>query len=114
MKGFTFIPADKKVVDDAFNRALYAAKEQIITDCNFYVRVWTGAMKATSQTESLVRDNTLSVIWDTPYARRVYYTGTPSTDRNQNASLMWAEKAAKRFGHEWQMILEKGLKEGLK
>jgi hypothetical protein len=114
MKGFTFVPAKKETIDEAFNKALYAAKEQIITDCNFYVRVFTGTMKATSQTESIVRDNTLSVIWDTPYAKRVYYTGTPQTDYNANASLMWAEKAAKRWKHEWEAILQKGLKTELK
>ncbi len=114
MAKMTFTPPQKSVIENAWNKALYAAKEQIVTDCNFYVRVWTGAMKATSQTESIVRDNKLSVIWDTPYARKVYYTGTPSTDRNQNASLMWAEKAAKRWRDDWKKILEKGLKEGLK
>ena len=56
---------------------------------------------------------TLSISWNTPYARRVYYTGTPSKQANPNASLMWAEKAHDTFGSEWASILKKGMSDNL-
>ena len=39
-------------------------------------------------------------IWDTPYAKRRYYTGTPSKDKNQNASLQWVKKGVNTYKKE--------------
>lgn len=106
-----FIAPSPKIVENAFNLALFALREQALTDCNYYVRKHIGTLGDTAFTR--VDGMTLSVIWDQPYARRVYYTGTPSTDKNPNASLMWAEKAAAQFKGDWQKILQKGLKDNL-
>lgn len=101
----------KALVDKAFAKGLEACKEQILTDCNYHVRVDHGTLRDTSHAD--VNGNTLTATWDTPYAKRVYYTGTPSTDVNANASLMWAEKAEKEFGKDWQKQLQKAMRESL-
>lgn len=102
----------KSVIDNAVEKALFAAREQILTDCNFYVKVDQGTLRDTSHTE--VKDGTISCIWDQKYARRQYYTGTPHTDVNPNASLQWAEKAARSWNSTWRQIIEKGLRAALR
>lgn len=56
---------------------------------------------------------TIQVIWDTPYAKRQYYTGKPSHDVNVNASILWAQKAADKYRGDWARMLQKGLGEQL-
>lgn len=112
--GMTFIPVSKSVVDGAFKKALAACQEQMLTDCNTYVKYVEGTLERSSQHS--VKDLTLELSWDTPYARRQWYTGEPSEESLRNhpkASIMWAEKAAKEYKDEWRMILEKGMEDRL-
>ena len=53
------------------------------------------------------------IVYDTPYARRRYYTGTPSQDENPNASIKWCEKAHDTFGAEWDKTAQKSFTEGM-
>ena len=109
--GFTFIPHKKELIDAAIHKALFAAQEQILTDCNFFVRQDQGTLRASGHTQ--VSGNTMQVVYDTPYARRVYYTGTPSRDVNPNASLQWCHKAGSSYSVQWQTLLEEGVKSAL-
>ena len=109
---FTFTPMQKEVVENAFGKALFAAREQILTDCNFYVRVDQGILRDTATTATK-GDMELDVVYSQPYAARVYFTGTPSKDQNPNASLQWCEKAQQTFGKDWIKILEKGMADNL-
>lgn len=102
-----FEAAKKEQIDKAFNKALFAAREQILTDCNYFIRVDQGILRDSAKTA--VDGDTLTITYDTPYARRVYYTGTPSTDKNIHASLQWCEVAKEQFGKDWVKILEKGM-----
>lgn len=101
----TDIPAIKIKLDGNWRKNLHALSEQVLTDCNFFCRVDTGTMRSTSLIASDLSNGTL--IWDTPYAAKVYYTGVPSTDVNPNASLMWAEKAAGQFGASWNSLAQR-------
>ena len=53
------------------------------------------------------------IVWDTPYARKVYMTGSPSRDKNKNASILWCEKAKDTYGKDWQKIAQKAFDEGM-
>jgi len=64
---------------------------QVLTDCNRYARDDTGRLIASSRRASDLPNGRL--IWRTPYAKRVYYTGTPSHAKNPGASLRWCERA---------------------
>lgn len=110
--GFKFLAADGKLIEQAFDKALFALREQIHTDCNFFVKVDQGTLRDTSYTAHPQR-MTIQVIWDTPYAKRQYYTGKPSHDVNVNASIMWAQKAADKYRADWGRLLQKGLGEEL-
>lgn len=107
-KGFTFNPVKKEKIEKAFNKALFALKEQALTDCNSLAKKDQGVMIDTSYAE--VGDMQVALIWNTPYARFAYYTGTPSIAGRE---LKWAEKAHARYGKEWRKILEKGMAESL-
>ena len=104
--GMVFVPARPEGIERAFEKALFAAREQILTDCNYYVRVDQGILRDTAYT--LQDGLSLDIVWPQSYAQRVYYTGNPSTAVNPNASLQWAQKAADSFGGDWQGILQKG------
>ena len=106
-KDFSFTPVKQEVVDGAFEKALFAAREQMLTDCNYFCRQDQGTLIDSSQAKP--NGLTLEISWNTPYAKRVYYTGNPSKNVNPNASLQWAEKAKNTYGKEWQMILAKGM-----
>ncbi|NCB06473.1 MAG: hypothetical protein EOM69_13250, partial [Clostridia bacterium] len=71
--------------------ALPQVAAQVLNDCNRYARDDTGALIQSSRAASSLATGKL--VWNTPYARRVYYTGTPSHTRNAAASLRWCEKA---------------------
>ena len=51
-------------------------------------------------------------VWDTPYAKKQYYTGAPSKDKNPQASLMWAEKGVKTYKKELDLIAQKAFDKG--
>lgn len=71
--------------------------EQILTDCNTYVRMQSGNLADSAHTEAGGK----RIVWSTGYAKRVYYTGTPRKNVNPNASLRWCEKAKRQHGAEW-------------
>ena len=96
----------KKKLLTRFNSvALAPLSEQILTDSNYFARQETGNLIASSQTASRPKDGKL--IWRTPYAKKVYYTGNPSKNVNPHASLQWVEVARKTYGTDWQKLAQK-------
>jgi hypothetical protein len=104
-----FTAASPHGIEKAFSKALFAAREQVLTDCNYFVRVDQGTLRDTAYTE--VDGMTMKVIYNQPYAKKVYYTGKPSHNENANASLQWCEVARGQYGKQWQEILQKGMNE---
>lgn len=81
---------------------MHAQKEVAKTaleDANAYCRYWSGELVSSSKNSRLEKG---LLIWDTPYARRVYYLGTPNKRINPNASILWAHKAAAIHGKQWR------------
>ena len=95
----------KRLESIAKDRLVPALANEVLKDSNYYCREDSGALIDSSILASRIKDGVL--VWDTPYAKRVYYTGTPSTDRNSNASLMWAQKAASENRDKYQKMLQK-------
>lgn len=76
-------------------QGLEALGTEALKDANYYARHYTGATIQSSITASELKpkDNlSISLVWNTPYARKVYYTGYPRRAINPNASLLWAHK----------------------
>lgn len=111
MSGFVFKAASNQKIVDAFSKGLFAAKEQILTDCNYFVRQDQGVLRGSGRTA--LHGDVLQVTYNTPYAKRVYYVGHPSTNVNPNASLQWCQKAADTYGGQWREIIEKGMSNSL-
>lgn len=106
--GMQFQAASSSVLAQAVNKSLALNADTFKDDCNFYCKMDTGRLIDSSYT--VVKGTTCSVVWATPYARRQYYTGRPSKDRNANASLQWAAKAQRTYGKQWAALIEKGIK----
>lgn len=113
-KGFIFKAVQRAVIENAFIDALKAGREQILTDCNTYIKHLEGTLEDSSQHS--IKGLTLALSWVTPYALRQWYTGEPSATSKMfhpKASIKWAENAEHEYGNEWIAILEKGMKDSL-
>lgn len=86
--------------------------QQVIKDSNYFCRQDQGTLIASSQIASEPEKGL--AVWDTPYAKKVYYTGSPSTDVNANAELMWCEKAKTEFEDDWEKVAQANFERGMK
>lgn len=93
------------------NFATIAVTKSVIEYGNEYVRQDQGALKDSALTHSVPEKGL--AIWSTPYAKRVYYTGTPSKDINPLASLMWADKGVTVHKKELDIIAQKAFAKGM-
>jgi hypothetical protein len=71
-------------------KGITAVANEALKDANYYARKDSSEMVRSSIRASRPEEGEL--VWDTPYAKKVYYTGTPSKDNNPNATLMWAHR----------------------
>lgn len=83
-----------------YGKALPVVAETQLSDCNVYVRMQDGTLADSARVE----DGGKRITWNTPYAKRVYYTGTPSKARNPNASLRWCEVAKRKYSGQWARL----------
>lgn len=107
MIGFVIKRAElnrKKIEDKSRNAKLAAQKQldqDVLKDSNFYIpaRYWI-------LRDSGIRASQIGkgrIIWDTPYARRLYYNPQYnfSKDKNPNAQGLWFEAAKANKRNEW-------------
>ena len=109
-KGFTVeLQFDKSVlkasIQSSCDTGIAAVGEEALKDANYYARMDSGEMIRSSIRASKPEEGIL--VWDEPYAKKVYYAGTPSTDMNPNASLLWAHKAYAENFRKYQNMLAK-------
>lgn len=83
-----------------YDRALPVVAEQQLSDCNTYVRMQDGTLANSARIEG----GGQRITWNTPYAKKMYYTGTPRRNRNPNASLRWCEVAKRKFAKIWAKL----------
>lgn len=95
----------KKVFE---KKALPILSEQILTDCNTYVRMQSGALAGSAEPER----GGWQIRWDMSYAKKVYYTGTPRKNKNPLASLRWCEKAKRYYAKDWSSLATKLVRGG--
>lgn len=88
-----------------------AVTEAVVKYGNLYVRQDQGALKDSALIASRPEDGL--AIWDTPYAKRVYYLGEPSKDVNPMASLQWAEKGVKTHRKELDKVAQNAFTKGM-
>lgn len=88
-----------KKFDELSEKSRYLLSSQILADANKHVRADSWELMKSSKRASDPAKGEL--VWDTPYAKRVYYTGRPSHDENPDAELMWVHVARDRYGNDW-------------
>jgi hypothetical protein len=88
-----------------------AVTEAVIEYGNVFVPEDQGTLMNSALIASRPQDGL--AIWDTPYAKRRYYTGTPSKDKNPSASLQWAEKGVKTYKKELDQIAQNAFAKGM-
>lgn len=100
-KGRVRVQIEERLSD----KVIPALSEQILADSNDYARMDTGALIQSSLLHSTPQTGHLE--WRTPYARKVYYTGTPSLNKNPRASRQWVEVARKNHKKDWEKLAQK-------
>lgn len=86
-------------------QSLPTIASRVREDCNRYVRVDKGDLRSSSYLASDLKHG--KIVWNTPYAKRVYYTGHPSTDINAEASLRWCEVAKEKHAEKWAELAQR-------
>jgi hypothetical protein len=102
----------KKISDrikDAERKALFVTSVQALKDCNVYCPEDQRTLLKSSEISSDLDNGKL--VWDTPYAKKVYYTGNNFTKKR--ARKMWAHYAKNRHGKEWEEVYQNALNKNL-
>jgi hypothetical protein len=102
-----------KRVDDALDKAQHALDQQVLKDSNYFIPMDTGELMRSSLRASKIGQGLL--VWDTPYARRLYYNPQYNfrKDKNPNAHGLWFEEAKALHFPEWEKIAQKTFDENL-
>lgn len=93
----------RRLTNLCYQYAMPIVAEQILSDCNTYVRMQEGTLADSAH----IRKRGREIVWSTAYAKRVYYTGTPRRNKNPNASLRWCEVAKRKHASVWAEQLTK-------
>ena len=89
-----------------------AVTESVIEYGNNFVRQDQGELKDSALKASQPQKGL--AIWEKEdFARKLYYTGTPSKDENSNASLMWAEKGVNTYKKELDKVAQNAFEKGM-
>lgn len=80
----------------------------VLNDSNRYCRMQSGRLMASSYIASQLQQGLL--VWNTPYAAKVYFTGNPRRNVNPFASLMWFEQAKGERGNQWNEFADRRMK----
>lgn len=88
-----------------------AVTEAVIEYGNLYVRFDQGELRDSALKKSVPKKGL--AIWEKGnFAKKLYYTGTPSKDKNPQASLMWAEKGVKTHKKELDQVAKNAFTKG--
>ena len=84
--------AVKARVNGINKKAIPVVAQEALKDANALARRQSGELVESSLINSDLEHGKL--VWQTKYARRMYYTGIPRRNKNPRAVLMWAHRAA--------------------
>ncbi len=101
----------KARVQAATEQATFAMATQALKDSNYFAKQDQGTLIDSSIIASDLKGGYL--VWDTPYAKKQYYTGEPSKDVNPKATKMWAHEARAQYGSDWKKIGQTQITKGV-
>jgi len=106
----TDIQGIKERIAKDVSKMTFQVTTQALKDSNKYARRQSGELVKSSLTATDYKNGLL--VWNTPYAKRVYWTGNPLGNKNPKARLMWADYAKKKHNKMWLKIAQKGASNG--
>ena len=89
----------------AWDKGLPVLSEEILADCNQYVKRDQTPLMMSSMIHSRPKDGIL--VWETPYARRQYWE--IQTALTPGTTWKWCETAKRKHLREWKEQAERGL-----
>lgn len=89
----------------AWDKGLPVLSEEILADCNQYVKRDQNTLMMSSMIHSRPKDGIL--VWETPYARRQYWE--IQTALTPGTTWKWCETAKRKHLNEWKEQAERGL-----
>jgi len=92
-------------IKNASKESTKAIADELLKDANYYCKKDSGELIKSSIISSKLEEGLL--IWNTPYAKRQYYTGKASKDDNPNATTMWAHKAIRKNKRKYEKMAQK-------
>lgn len=94
-------------VEQATEKVQISFAQQVLKDSNYFIPFDTGNLRDSSLIASDFQ--TGSLVWNTPYARRLYYNPQYnfSKDSNVNAQGLWYEVARARFLSDWVAFVQR-------
>lgn len=103
----------RAILENGSEAGIKAVAEQALTDSNEYVKYDRGNLHDSSRIEKGTAGD-VYLTWNTPYALKQYYTGTPINHGTGHPSLQWAHMAYRIHGAGWKRIMDKFFAEGMK
>lgn len=103
-------PAIQLKIDNGKKEAIIAVTEAVVQYGNIFVRVDQGTLKNSSLIASRPQEG--KAVWDTSYAKKVYFKGNPSKDVNPQASLRWAEKGVSTYRKDIDRVAQNAFNKG--
>ncbi|MRG87003.1 minor capsid protein [Salinibacillus xinjiangensis] len=102
-------------VSKAVGFGQFALDEQVLKDSNFYIPKNEGTLEESGVIHSQPLRGKGEVVWNTPYARRLYYNPQYdfSKDKNPEARGLWFEHAKSQHLKEWLEVADDATKKGL-
>jgi len=96
----------KKRILTRMSRVQAALDTQVLKDSNFYIPKDTGNLESSGVRGTIPGSG--KVIWDSKYARKLYYNPQYnfSKDSNPNAAGKWFERAKARRKKQWRKIAQ--------
>lgn len=99
----------RRRLENMSRRGQEALDSQVLKDSNYYApqdqnNLIESSLRFTNPGSGII-------IWQTPYARRLYYNPQYnfSKDKNPNAGGLWFETAKSRHVKEWEKIIKQSL-----
>lgn len=100
-------------VRQATARAQVILDEQVLKDSNRFIPLDTGELMRSGLRASRIGEG--SIVWDTPYARRLYFNPQYNFSRDSNplAQGLWFEAAKSRYQSHWVELTRSAYREAL-
>lgn len=104
---------DRQILDEAIEYGQFILDNLVIQDSNYFIPMDTHTLERSALINTRLGSGL--VVWQTPYARKLYYNTNAnfSKDQNPNARALWFEAAKAQKRDIWLEKAELAVKSKL-